>query len=469
MKTSILRTFLITLFFVNTSFSFFFAQVTIGSNKAPESYSILELVTVGTEGGLRLPQLTTSQRNALGLHTLSDQDKKKNARGLAIFNTETKCFEFWNSEEWISLCSGQEPGLVNFSNCDLIKVVGVYDMDKGLGEQTVRIDVPVVVKKLGTYQYSAVCNGVNFMAVGTFINLGPTTVSLYVDSSVGNPVSVGTHPATVTITPVDAIPDPVSIVCNNVNIKFVNRSSSTLKILNIAGDKNKTGLTSSGGNHTTNTVYDFLGKWITSGIGVTIDGIPANAAKTYAGTQNVQIVNVPFTSMATLQDHLQDASIVWCGASLDYSFGFAQLLREWFAAGKGIIMITGDKIEESTVSDALGYYIEDGSASNGSTKCSRLPQVFSTSVGGAPYNLGDGLTIPHSGSNCGYISSNKGVVFMTVGSGGYPSAFADIDNGVFIFGDKFGETTSTSSTEWKNYAKVMVDIFAWSLKNAPIY
>lgn len=449
------------------------AQVTIGSGKTPENFSVLELVTTDTKGGLRLPQLDTEGRNNLSLSTLSDQNQKNSARGLAIFNTETKCFEFWNSMEWISLCTGQELGLVNFSNCDLIKVVGVYDMDSPLNDQDVRIDIPVNVKKLGTYKYSAVCNGVTFSAIGTFVNLGPTTVSLYVDISGSAPTATGTFQATVTITPVAGDPDPTTVVCNNVSIKFVKRSSATLKILNISGDENNTGLTSSGGNYTANSVYARIGTWLAGG-SQTMGSItvPQNSIY-YSGTQSITIVDVPYSSMATLQNNLEDASIVWAGASEKYSNGFAQLIREWNKAGKGIVITTGDKIAESTISDALGYYIEDGSAAYGLTLCSVLPQVFSSAAPyEAPFNLvgvDDGIDIGRSGANCGYVLSNNGVVFMKVASN--PSAFADIDNGVFIFGDKFGaiDVIAYNSTYWNNYAKVLVDIFAWSLKNAPIY
>jgi hypothetical protein len=47
-----------------------FSQVTIGKNQAPQSYSVLELVSQyksGEYGGFRLPQLTIAQRNALGV------------------------------------------------------------------------------------------------------------------------------------------------------------------------------------------------------------------------------------------------------------------------------------------------------------------------------------------------------------------------------------------------------------------
>ncbi|NDV47842.1 hypothetical protein D0T49_12370 [Paludibacter sp. 221] len=81
-------------------FSFFIfnanAQVTIGADKAPETFSALEVVS--TTGGFRLPQLTTDQRNAL---SVSGKDL---AKGLTIYNTTTNCTDTWNGTAWISNC-----------------------------------------------------------------------------------------------------------------------------------------------------------------------------------------------------------------------------------------------------------------------------------------------------------------------------------------------------------------------------
>jgi plastocyanin len=74
------------------------SQVTIGANKDPENYSLLELISNGSNA-LRLPQLTTAQRNALAVsgQALSE--------GLIIFNTDTKCVEYWSGAAWISQCA----------------------------------------------------------------------------------------------------------------------------------------------------------------------------------------------------------------------------------------------------------------------------------------------------------------------------------------------------------------------------
>jgi len=74
------------------------AQVTIGSQKAPHSYSVLELAS--TKGGFRLPMLSNDERDALKLTSDSTE-----ASGLFIYNTDIDCVEFWSGGKWIDLCS----------------------------------------------------------------------------------------------------------------------------------------------------------------------------------------------------------------------------------------------------------------------------------------------------------------------------------------------------------------------------
>ena len=78
------------------------AQVTIGSVKPPSEFSILELISNDARG-LRLPQLTTAQRNAM--QAKFGALARTEARGLQIFNTDTNCVEVWNGLFWISMCS----------------------------------------------------------------------------------------------------------------------------------------------------------------------------------------------------------------------------------------------------------------------------------------------------------------------------------------------------------------------------
>ncbi|GAB6007870.1 fibrobacter succinogenes major paralogous domain-containing protein [Dysgonomonas reticulitermitis] len=86
-----------------------YGQVTIGENKKPESFSVLEVSTANTKGGLRMPQLTTIERNAWRDYFLGNTitaAELANAPGLVIYNTDTGCMEYWNTLKWISLCDG---------------------------------------------------------------------------------------------------------------------------------------------------------------------------------------------------------------------------------------------------------------------------------------------------------------------------------------------------------------------------
>jgi len=79
------------------------AQVTIGDITAPQPFSTLELMTNNTKGGIRLPQLTTAQRDSIALTPAFVSNP--NSAGLVIYNTDTNCLEFWNLDHWVSRCA----------------------------------------------------------------------------------------------------------------------------------------------------------------------------------------------------------------------------------------------------------------------------------------------------------------------------------------------------------------------------
>lgn len=100
---SIWLLFLVILFSVNME-----AQMTIGGKKAPESFSVLELLN---KGGLRLPQMTTTERNAFAVAG------KALANGLTIYNKTTSCVEYWNGNRWVSLCEGTSQTAISPQPC----------------------------------------------------------------------------------------------------------------------------------------------------------------------------------------------------------------------------------------------------------------------------------------------------------------------------------------------------------------
>lgn len=89
-----------------------FGQVTIGASKAPESFSILEIVSeLENLGGLRIPHIETlADRQAL-------EDKfqgSENAKGLLIYNKFDNVLEYWDGNNWIGI--GASSGTMNVSN-----------------------------------------------------------------------------------------------------------------------------------------------------------------------------------------------------------------------------------------------------------------------------------------------------------------------------------------------------------------
>ncbi len=82
------------------------AQVTIGDETLPQDFSVLELISNNTKG-LRLPQMSTAQRDAMEATDEFQAEKTGLAMGLQIFNTRTKCVEYWNGSIWIGLCDDE--------------------------------------------------------------------------------------------------------------------------------------------------------------------------------------------------------------------------------------------------------------------------------------------------------------------------------------------------------------------------
>ncbi len=83
-------------------------QVTIGSGQLPSKQSLLDLKqnADGTSNkGLHLPRLTTEERDALTSDGTLSAEERKLIRGLSIYNIDTRCYEYWNEESWISLCA----------------------------------------------------------------------------------------------------------------------------------------------------------------------------------------------------------------------------------------------------------------------------------------------------------------------------------------------------------------------------
>lgn len=89
------------------------AQVTVGSNKKPESYSTLEVD--GQQGGVRLPQLNATERATLQAKFNSNPT---GSIGLTIYNTTDKEVQYWDGTQWVSAKASEEPWRVSESTIE---------------------------------------------------------------------------------------------------------------------------------------------------------------------------------------------------------------------------------------------------------------------------------------------------------------------------------------------------------------
>lgn len=101
------------------------AQVAIGSDSPPEDFSILQ-IDGHKAGGLRLSRLDTNQRDALAV------SGEEAAKGLVIYNTDTKSIEFYDGNTWRKLGAGGSLGAGN----GLSYAAGVISLGGTLTENT---------------------------------------------------------------------------------------------------------------------------------------------------------------------------------------------------------------------------------------------------------------------------------------------------------------------------------------------
>lgn len=124
------------------------SQVTIGSGKHPESYSILEMDY--NEGGIRLNQLDDEAKgNVTTKLNNSTADKKNLTNGLTIFDTKANKIQYWDGNGWAQ-------SLAVEANENAEGVDGQLLMSNGSGKypEWVAVNIPKV-QKGELYLYSS--------------------------------------------------------------------------------------------------------------------------------------------------------------------------------------------------------------------------------------------------------------------------------------------------------------------------
>lgn len=86
------------------------AQVTIGSGKEPESYSVLEMDS--DQGGIRLNQLNELAKENV-TNKLKNSSNQNLTKGLTIFDTKVNKTQYWDGTQWVQPVSVEANEHVN--------------------------------------------------------------------------------------------------------------------------------------------------------------------------------------------------------------------------------------------------------------------------------------------------------------------------------------------------------------------
>lgn len=138
------------------------------------------LVTINGERVKYDQKMTTSQRDAL----------PNKVEGMVIYNTTTKCHEFWDGSGWFNTCwkgKATTGGDSEVSSIDC-SVASNGTMKKGDIVSGVSQTISVFVTKTGSYNITAKAHGVTFAASGTFLTTGSQSVTL---TATGTPTEAG--------------------------------------------------------------------------------------------------------------------------------------------------------------------------------------------------------------------------------------------------------------------------------------
>lgn len=144
---------------------------------------------IKTVKGLIIPRLSNTERDTKW--NLASNALGANDEGLTIYNTDEKCYNYYNSDEnsWKSLCGSM--GNAKFTmDCSTVSVNGSYIVGTGLNDSNYVLYTVVNVAKPGLYSiYTNTVNGYSFAAQGIFTSTGNITIKLV---GQGKPIAVST-------------------------------------------------------------------------------------------------------------------------------------------------------------------------------------------------------------------------------------------------------------------------------------
>ena len=115
-----------------------YSQVKIGEETLPKKFSLLEISAENQKGGLRLPQLTPTDKVTLDAYPDAITFKTSLKKGLVIYNDDTNCIEYWNGKAWKSICDDGGSSIVAEPKWFYMPSI-VLDVSKGSTSVTVNL------------------------------------------------------------------------------------------------------------------------------------------------------------------------------------------------------------------------------------------------------------------------------------------------------------------------------------------
>jgi len=175
----IVYTLIFTALTVAQTFAQTVAPVVVGGSEKGDTYATMEILSQKGTKGFMPPRLTTTQITALG------SNLNAASKGLTVFNTDTNCLQYWQSDKW-SDCNTYSNAAFTV-DCSASTIKGAYNLDKAVDNNDY-MEVKVNVTKEGPFSfYSDTKNGVRFYLT-TILELGSQIVQI---PAVGTPKAVG--------------------------------------------------------------------------------------------------------------------------------------------------------------------------------------------------------------------------------------------------------------------------------------
>ncbi len=179
-----------------------FVFMTVNSVMAQSNLKVgANTMTIGTSAVLELeatnkgflpPRMTTTQRNAIG----------SPAVGLAIYNTTTNCYEWYDGSAWVNSCNDQTISLATNGSAVVTDyscaTASAGTLTQGVPVSGVTQTITATVTTIGTYNISTITNGVTFAASGTFTSTGAQNIVL---TATGTPLVNGINSFTLNTSP----------------------------------------------------------------------------------------------------------------------------------------------------------------------------------------------------------------------------------------------------------------------------